>query len=106
MGMSEIQWSEGSAEAAIGDRAVIGEQIVARLRTGAANIFLTVFLELRGQFGSWRGGGRGRKCGAQGSRAHSPVLPKALLAEKGRGNTITLATDFANTRSDLAELSP
>ena len=52
MGMSEIQWSEGSAEAAIGDRAVIGEQIVARLRTGAANIFLTVFLELRGQFGS------------------------------------------------------
>ena len=94
MGMSEIQWSEGSAEAAIGDRAVIGEQIVARLRTGAANICLTVFLELRGQFGSWRGGGRGRKCGAQGSRAHSPVLPKALLAEFLLASPLSLRASF------------
>ena len=94
MGMSEIQWSEGSAEAAIGDRAVIGEQIVARLRTGAANIFLTVFLELRGQFGSWRGGGRGRKCGAQGSRAHSPVLPKTLLAEFLLASPLSLRASF------------
>ena len=73
---------------------MIGEQIVARLRTGAANIFLTVFLELRGQFGSWRGGGRGRKCGAQGSRAHSPVLPKALLAEFLLASPLSLRASF------------
>ena len=50
-------------------------------RTGAAGIFLTVLWALSGQLGSWRGGRRGRKWGAQGRLAHSPVLPRTLLAE-------------------------
>lgn len=81
-------------------------QIAARLRTGAASIFLTVFLELRGQFGSWREGRRGRKWGAQGSLAHSPVLPRGLLAQFLLASPLSLCASAELMNNDRPVIRP